>query len=53
MIRPLRRQHRVSILILALVLAVLFIVALKARTPVPANSQLPNAMLQSSAGGQR
>ncbi|MBS1791983.1 MAG: hypothetical protein JST85_30030 [Acidobacteria bacterium] len=53
MIRPLRRQHRITILILALVLAVLFIVGLMARKPVPVNSRLPSALLQTSAGGQR
>lgn len=53
MIRPLRRLHRLLIGLLAFFLLVLFAASLMARKPAPTNRQLPNALLQAPAGGQR
>ncbi len=53
MIRPLRRLHRLLIVLLAFILIVLFIASLAVRKPAPINPQLPNVFLQAPAGGQR
>ena len=53
MIRPLRRQHRLMILVLAALLAVLFIAGLSLRPSIPANPRLSDAFFKTSGGGQR
>lgn len=53
MIRPLRRQHRGIILVLAVVLAVVFIAGIGLRKSTPKNSRLPDTLLKTSAGGPR
>lgn len=53
MIRPLRRQHRAIILVLAVALAVVFIAGLSQRKSTPTNPRLPDALLKTSAGGPR
>lgn len=53
MIRQLRRLHRLMIVALTLVLAILFIAGLVVRKPIPTNPQIPNTLLQASPGGQR
>ncbi|MBS1807074.1 MAG: hypothetical protein JST84_02650 [Acidobacteria bacterium] len=41
MIQSHRQAHRIVILVLAVLLPVLFVLALLVRKPVPANSRLP------------
>lgn len=53
MIRPLRRLHRLVIVLLAFILIVLFAASLSARKTIPTNQQIPGSLLQAPAGGQR
>ena len=53
MIRPLRKLHRLVIILLAFMLIVLFVASLAVRKPIPANPNFPTTFLQAPAGGQR
>jgi len=50
MIRRLRTRHRVMITALAIVLIILFIVAIAARNPAPVTPRIPEKLTQ--AGGR-
>lgn len=53
MIHNLRRQHRITVVLLAVVLAIVFMAGLFVRQPPPINPSLPNSLLPSATGGQR
>ncbi|MDX2031632.1 MAG: hypothetical protein SF339_13235 [Blastocatellia bacterium] len=52
MIAPLRRAHRVLLLLLSLALAALFVAALRVRPAAPVNSQFPASLMRREGGGQ-